>query len=99
MPCGRGGGGVAVQDMSFSLEELRTQFKKHTVVSALQCAGNRQEDFVTPDRPLYVAPHWRNGAIGCAKWAGVKASARAGGRGAHTFRGVTRLGSVTKPRP
>ena len=23
-------------------------------------------------RPLYVAPHWRNGAIGCAKWAGVK---------------------------
>ena len=27
---------------------------------------------MTEDRPLYVAPHWRNGAIGCAKWAGVK---------------------------
>ena len=24
------------------------------------------------DRPLYVAPHWRNGAIGCARWAGVR---------------------------
>lgn len=23
-------------------------------------------------RPLYVAPHWRNGAIGNARWAGVK---------------------------
>lgn len=42
------------------------------MVAALQCAGNRQEDFITKDRPLYVAPHWRNGAIGNAKWAGVK---------------------------
>eukprot|EP00039_Didymoeca_costata_P015873 m.275784 g.275784 ORF g.275784 m.275784 type:complete len:649 (+) comp16295_c0_seq2:1254-3200(+) len=57
---------------SFTLDELKTKFPKHTVVSALQCAGNRQEDFVTKDRPLYVAPHWRNGAIGNAKWAGVK---------------------------
>ena len=42
------------------------------MVAALQCAGNRQEDFVTDDRPLYVAPHWRNGAIGNAKWEGVR---------------------------
>jgi sulfite oxidase len=51
---------------------LRTKFPRHEVVSALQCAGNRQEDFISDDRPLYVAPHWRGGAIGNAKWAGVK---------------------------
>ena len=27
---------------------------------------------MTKDRPLYVAPHWRNGAIGCARWSGVR---------------------------
>lgn len=42
------------------------------MISALQCAGNRQEDYVSEHRPLYVAPHWRNGAIGNARWAGVK---------------------------
>eukprot|EP01064_Diplonema_japonicum_P006681 TRINITY_DN14525_c1_g2_i1.p1 TRINITY_DN14525_c1_g2~~TRINITY_DN14525_c1_g2_i1.p1 ORF type:complete len:599 (+),score=166.59 TRINITY_DN14525_c1_g2_i1:59-1855(+) len=57
---------------TFTLEQLETLFPKHEVVAALQCAGNRQEDFVTKDRPLYVAPHWRNGAIGNARWEGVK---------------------------
>eukprot|EP00041_Stephanoeca_diplocostata_P033613 m.1115910 g.1115910 ORF g.1115910 m.1115910 type:complete len:687 (-) comp24373_c0_seq1:124-2184(-) len=56
----------------FSLEDLKTKFKKYEVTSVVQCAGNRQEDYVTPGRPLYVAPHWRDGAIGCAKWAGVR---------------------------
>ena len=36
-------------------------------MSALQCAGNRQEEFITEELPLFVAPHWRNGAIGNAK--------------------------------
>ena len=59
-------------DRAFTLDQLMNDFPKHEVVSALQCAGNRQEDYVTLDRPLYVAPHWRNGAIGCAKWGGVR---------------------------
>lgn len=62
--------GIAAR--SFTLEELKTKFPRHEVISALQCAGNRQEDYVSEARPLYVAPHWRNGAIGNAKWAGVK---------------------------
>ena len=61
-----------MKDYSFTLQELKTKFPMHEVVSALQCAGNRQEDFITKDRPLFVAPHWRNGAIGNAKWEGVK---------------------------
>jgi sulfite oxidase len=56
----------------YSLEDLKTKFPRHEVIATIQCAGNRQEDFVTEDRPLYVAPHWRNGAIGNARWAGVK---------------------------
>ena len=30
---------------------------------------NRQK---TKNKAPYVAPHWRGGAIGCAKWAGVR---------------------------
>jgi sulfite oxidase len=62
---------VGLKGKSFSLKQLK-KLPRVEVVSALQCAGNRQEDYVTHDRPLYVAPHWRNGAIGCAKWAGVR---------------------------
>ncbi len=63
---------AGTKDLVLTLADLKTKFPRHEVVCALQCAGNRQEDFVTPDRPLYVAPHWRAGAIGCAKWVGVK---------------------------
>lgn len=57
---------------SFTLNDLKTKFPRSEVVATLQCAGNRQEDYVSEDRPLYVAPHWRNGAIGNAKWTGVR---------------------------
>lgn len=62
---------AGIKARKFTLKELKA-LPRHEVVSALQCAGNRQEDYVTSDRPLYVAPHWRNGAIGNAKWVGVK---------------------------
>lgn len=65
------GSGIS-KSISFTYEQLKNDFPRVEVVSALQCAGNRQEDYVTRDRPLYVAPHWRNGAIGCARWAGVR---------------------------
>lgn len=63
---------AGIRATTFSLEDIMTKFDKHEVISALQCAGNRQEDYVTEQRPLYVAPHWREGAIGNARWAGVK---------------------------
>jgi sulfite oxidase len=61
-----------MKECSFTLNDLKTKFPRHEVVASLQCAGNRQEDYVTEDKPLYVAPHWTGGAIGTAKWAGVK---------------------------
>jgi sulfite oxidase len=40
---------------TYTLAELKTRFQRHEVVSVMQCAGNRQEDFVGEERPLYVA--------------------------------------------
>jgi len=62
---------LGIENKTFKLSDLKKRFQKRTVVSALQCAGNRQEELITDGRPLYVAPHWRNGAIGNAKWGGV----------------------------
>jgi len=59
-------------EREYTLDDLKTKFPAAEVIATLQCAGNRQEDFVQRDRPLYVAPHWRNGAIGNAKWKGVR---------------------------
>ena len=63
---------AGIKATSLTLEDIKTKFDRVEVISALQCAGNRQEDYVSEDRPLYVAPHWREGAIGNAKWAGVR---------------------------
>jgi len=40
---------------TYTLAELKTRFQRHEVVSVMQCAGNRQEDFVGEERPLCVA--------------------------------------------
>jgi len=61
-----------LKEKEYTLDELKTKFPVAEIVATLQCAGNRQEDFVQRDRPLYVAPHWRNGAIGNARWTGVR---------------------------
>lgn len=62
---------VGVKGRSFTLAQLK-QLPRVDVIATLQCAGNRQQDFVHGGRPLYVAPHWNNTAIGCAKWTGVR---------------------------
>jgi len=56
----------------FTLDDLKTKFKKHEVVTTLQCAGNRREDLHDKDHKIYIAPHWVIGAMSCAKWGGVK---------------------------
>jgi len=63
---------------TFSLNDIKTKFKKHEVVNCYQCAGNRREDFhgnVTPDgdeQLIYISPHWIVGAFSNAKWGGAK---------------------------
>lgn len=42
----------------FTLEDLKTKFKKHEVVTTLQCAGNRREDLHDGEHKIFIAPHW-----------------------------------------
>ena len=42
----------------FTLHDLKTKFKKHEVVTTLQCAGNRREDLHDKDHKIFIAPHW-----------------------------------------
>lgn len=56
----------------FTLHDLKTKFKKHEVVTTLQCAGNRREDLNDKDHKIFIAPHWVIGAMSTAKWGGVK---------------------------
>ena len=65
-------GADSSQALELSLDELLHKFKKYEVPATLQCAGNRQEDYNTRDKPLYVAPHWHNTAIGNAVWGGCR---------------------------
>ncbi len=63
---------IGLKAAEFTLKDLKTKFKPHTVSCTLQCAGSRQEDFVLPDRPLYVEAKWREEAWGTARWRGTK---------------------------
>lgn len=59
------------KELNLSLEELQ-KFPKHTLVAAVQCAGNRRQE-MNASRPL-KGLEWRGGAIGNAEWAGAKLS-------------------------
>jgi hypothetical protein len=56
----------------FTLKDLQTKFKKHEVITMLQCAGKRREDLHNERMRESLAPHWVVGAISTAKWGGVK---------------------------
>lgn len=64
--------GKGVKKHKFTLEDLKTKFKKHEVVTTLQCAGNRREDMHDDDHKIFIAPHWVVGAMSTAKWGGVR---------------------------
>lgn len=64
----------------YSYDDIRTKFKKYEVVSPLQCAGNRREDFHGLSKldgsgkynEIFIGPHWVVGAFSCAKWGGCR---------------------------
>jgi sulfite oxidase len=53
----------------FSLDELKRDFPQHSVVSAVQCGGNRRTEFAAV-KPVKGGP-WLVGAISNARWSGV----------------------------
>jgi len=62
-------GGIGCKDITLSLEDLK-KLPKHTIVSALQCGGNRRLEMKT--RKNLKGLDWRGGAIGNAEWSGAR---------------------------
>lgn len=65
--------GFGLKETTFTLEELK-KFPKVEVTTVIQCNGNRREDmhYIDGETPAFGPPHWVAGAIGNAKWAGVR---------------------------
>ena len=66
--------GEGLTETKFTLDDLKTKFKKVDVTTVIQCNGNRREDFHYLDgkTPSFGPPHWVAGAIGNATWSGPR---------------------------
>ena len=53
---------------TFTLQELKTQFKQYTYQLTLECGGNGRKEFDPPAK----GNQWSLGAVGCAAWTGVR---------------------------
>jgi DMSO/TMAO reductase YedYZ molybdopterin-dependent catalytic subunit len=61
-------GGHVEKPLSLTLDELKKDFEKVDVVAVNQCSGNSRSFF----EPRMPGVQWGNGAIGNAKWTGVR---------------------------
>ncbi len=52
----------------FTLAELQKRFKHYTYALTLECGGNGRNEFNPPAK----GNQWSTGAVGCAKWTGVR---------------------------
>ncbi len=53
---------------TFTLAKLKQTFKHYTYALTLECGGNGRNEF-SPSTP---GNQWTTGAVGCAKWTGVR---------------------------
>src|SRR5438552_8452875 len=61
-------GGHVEKPASLSMNDLRTQFEPFSLVAVNQCSGNSRSFF----EPRVPGGQWRNGAMGNARWTGVR---------------------------
>lgn len=66
---GSTGGERGVRKLVWTVDELKANFKPHTVVSTIQCGGNRRGHMNT--HALTSGMPWGTEAISNAKWTGV----------------------------
>ncbi|KDD77101.1 oxidoreductase molybdopterin [Helicosporidium sp. ATCC 50920] len=64
--------GEGVRHVEFSLEDLKTKFRSHTIAAVVQCSGNRRNEFYGVKEVQGL--EWGGGALGNATWTGVKLS-------------------------
>ncbi|MFV1921309.1 MAG: sulfite oxidase [Methylotenera sp.] len=61
-------GESCVKPQIFTLAELKKRFKHYTYAVTLECGGNGRSEFNPPAK----GNQWTTGAVGCAKWTGVR---------------------------
>lgn len=61
-------GEAAARSMTFSIAELKKQFKTVRYQLVLECGGNGRAEF----RPNARGNQWTTGAVSCAEWEGVR---------------------------
>lgn len=61
-------GGSVEQPLALSMNDLKTKFAPDSMVALAICAGNSRSTF----NPKVPGSQWNNGAMGNAKWKGVK---------------------------
>ena len=62
--------GHVEHEYTVTLKDLKTEFEQVEVTAVLQCGGNSRSAFF----PTTGGVQWGSGAMGCAKWKGVRLS-------------------------
>lgn len=62
------GGESAKQEISFSIDELKSNFDIVNYNITLECGGNGRSEYNPPAK----GNQWSTGAVGCVKWTGVR---------------------------
>jgi DMSO/TMAO reductase YedYZ molybdopterin-dependent catalytic subunit len=62
--------GLVKNEFKVTLKQLKEDFEQVEVTAVLQCGGNGRSAFI----PTTGGVQWGNGAMGCAKWKGVRLS-------------------------
>jgi sulfite dehydrogenase len=60
--------GNVQHELALSMNDLKTKFQPYAIVALAECAGNSRSFF----DPRVPGGQWKNGAMGNAKWTGVK---------------------------
>ena len=63
--------GLVLEELSLSLDQVKSNFERRTLTATLQCAGNRRKEMVSY-KPIDDGLAWGIEAIGTAQWAGVR---------------------------
>lgn len=61
-------GESAAKTKSYTLNELKSKFENVSYNITLECGGNGRSEFTPPAK----GNQWSTGAVGCAKWTGVR---------------------------
>ena len=62
--------GLVEKELNITIQQLKNDFEQVEVTAVLQCGGNSRSAF----SPIAGGIQWGSGAMGCARWKGVRLS-------------------------